>query len=68
MTSVHPDALNDTIDKINDYSFELAPSNFRVELVLKIKYLSGQSNPLDLSLTEVDANGDPVANNTLSYT
>ena len=67
MTSVHPDALNDTIDKVNDYSFDLAPSNFRVEVVLKIKYLNGQSNPLDLKLTEVDSNGDPVANSTLTY-
>lgn len=67
MTSVHPDALNDTIDKVNDYSFDLAPSNFRVEAVLKIKYLNGQSNPLDLKLTEVDSNGDPVANSSLTY-
>lgn len=48
MATVHPDALNDTIDKLSSSSFELAPSNFRVEVVLKIKYLTGQSNPLDL--------------------
>ena len=38
MTSVHPDALNDTIDKLSNHSFQLTTSNFRVELVLKIKY------------------------------
>ena len=68
MTSVHPDALNDTIDKLSGHSFQLAESNFRVELVLKIKYLTKQAYPLDLLLTEVDANGDPINASELTYT
>lgn len=68
MTSVHPDALNDTIDKISNNTFKLAESNFRVEVVLKIKYMTKQSSPLDLQLTEVDTNGDPVNASELTYT